>query len=149
MKILPFYKWIAGSESDFTKQFQNNEALYNQARAYWSKLESSSLIILLIFIVLGFVMAYIYYQPYNNKPGRHYTPKHWLYFLLGTFGLTFLLTLGFEYIAVAPKLTGATILQMKIALCNAICASGLYFIISLVWCNIDALKTNACRIFKF
>ena len=147
MKLLSFYKWIAGSESDFTKQFQNNEALYNQARAYWGKMESSSSIILLIFIVVGIAMAYYYYLPYNNKPGRHYTPKHWIYFLLGTFGLSFLLTWLFEYIAISPKLTGAVILQLKIAFGNAIYALLLFVITSVVWCN--AFKTNACRIFKF
>ena len=74
MKILSLYKWIAGSMADFTSQFKNNEALYNQARAYWNKLESSSAIILIIMLVLGIALAYTYYVPYNKQPGRHYTP---------------------------------------------------------------------------
>lgn len=147
MKILSFYKWIAGSETDFTNQFKNDETLYNQARAYWSKLESSSIIILLIFIVLGIAMAIYYYQPYNNRPGRHYTPKHWLFFLAGTFILSFLATWGFEYFAVPSRLTDTTSLQMKIALGNAIYASLLYFFVSVIWCF--ALPTNAYRLFKF
>lgn len=147
MKILPFYKWIAGSMTDFTNQFKNNETLYNQAKAYWSKLESSSVIILFIFIVLGVAMTICYYQPYNNRPGRHYTPKHWLLFLAGTFTFSFLVTWGFEYFAVPPRLTGTTILQMKIALGNAIYASFLYFFVSVIWCF--ALPTNAYRLFKF
>ena len=146
MKLLSFYKWIAGSMTDFVNQFRNNEALYNQARAYWNKLESSSSIILIIFLVLGISMAVFYYQPYNNRPGRHYTPKHWLIFLAITFVLTFFVTWGFEYFAVPPKLDGATMLQLKIALGNAIYASFLYFIVSVVWCF--ALPTNAYRIFK-
>ena len=148
MKMLSFYKWIAGSMTDFTSQFKNNEALYNQARAYWSKLESSSAIILLIFIVLGIAMAICYYQPYNNRPGRHYKPTHWLYFLLGTFVLSFLVTWGFEYFAVPPKLNGTTILQIKIAMGNAIYASLLYTFCSWVWCQFN-LPTNACRFLKF
>lgn len=147
MKILPFYKWIVGSMTDFTNQFKNNETLYNQARAYWSKLESSSVIILLTFIVLGIAMTICYYQPYNNRPGRHYTPKHWLFFLVSTFILSFLVTWGFEYFAIPPRLTGTTILQMKIALGNAIYASFLYFFVSVIWCF--ALPTNAYRLFKF
>ena len=147
MKLLSFYKWIAGSMTDFVNQFKNNEALYNQARAYWNKLESSSSIILIIFLVLGILMAVCYYQPYNNRPGRHYTPKHWLIFLAITFVLTFFVTWGFEYFAVPPKLDGATMLQLKIALGNAIYASLLYFIVSVVWCF--ALPTNAYRLFKF
>lgn len=147
MKLLSLYKWIAGSMTDFVNQFKNNEALYNQARAYWNKLESSSSIILIIFLVLGVSMAVCYYQPYNNCPGRHYTPKHWLIFLAITFVLTFFVTWGFEYFAVPPKLDGSTMLQLKIALGNAIYASILYFIVSVVWCM--ALPTNAYRLFKF
>lgn len=134
--------------TDFTNQFRNNETLYNQARAYWSKLESFSAIILLIFIVLGIAMAIYYYQPYNNRPGRHYKPTHWLYFLLGTFVLSFLVTWGFEYFAVPPKLNGTNILQIKIALGNAIYASLLYTFCSWVWCQCN-LPTNAYRLIKF
>ena len=147
MKILSLYKWISGSMTDYTSQFKNNEALYNQARAFWNKLESSSAIILITMIVLGVGLAAYYYQPYNNKPGRHYTPKHWVYFLIGTFVLTFLVTLGFEYFAVPPKINGATLLEIKIALGNAIYASFLYFLVSVFWCNFA--PTNAYRLFKF
>lgn len=148
MKFLSLYKWIAGSMTDFTSQFKNNEVLYNQARAYWNKLESSSAIILLIFIVLGIAITICYYQPYNNRPGRHYTPKHWLYFLFGTFILCFIVTLGFEYFAAPPKLTGTTILQLKIAIGNAIYASLLYAFSSWIWCQFN-IPTNACRFLKF
>ena len=147
MKLLSFYKWIAGSMADFINQFRNNEVLYNQARAYWNKLESSSSIILLIFIVLGIIMAICYYQPYNNRPGRHYKPKHWLLFLAITFVLVFLVTWGFELVALKSTLNGVMSLQLRIALGNAIYASILFFIMSLVWCN--ALPTNAYRLFKF
>lgn len=146
MKGLDLYKWIAGSMNDFAKPFRENEALYNQARSFWRHLESASAIIIAIFVVLGIAFAVWYYTAYNNKPGRHYHPKHWLIFLACVFGATFLLTWGFEFIAVKPTLDGATMVQLKIALGNAIYASGLYFFMSLIWCNF--LPTNACRIFK-
>ena len=146
MKLLKLYDWIAGSMTDFTSQFKNNEALYNQARAFWNKLEGSSSIIVLIFVVLVIALAAFYYKPYNNLPGRHYTPKHWFIFLAITFVITFLLTFGFEYIAVEPRLNGAMLLEIKVALGNAIYASILYFVVSVVWCN--AFPTNAYRWFK-
>ena len=111
MKLLKIYKWIAGGMPDFTRQFQENEQLYKQAQAFWNKLENSSLLIVLIFLVLGIALAAWYYKPYNNKPGRHYTPKHWAIFLIVTFAVTFLVTLGFEYFAVHPKLQGAFMLE--------------------------------------
>ena len=127
MKLLSFYKWIAGSMADFTSQFKDNEVLFNQARAYWSKLEASSVIVLVIFLVLGIAMAISYYQPYNNSPGRHYKPIHWLYFLCGTFVLTFLLTWCYVHFAVPSSLNGVSMLHLKLALGNALYAAGLYF----------------------
>lgn len=147
MKLLDLYKWIAGSMSSFTKPFQENEALFNQAKAFWRHLDGSMMVVIAIFIVLGIALAITYYKPYNDKPGRHYRPTHWLIFLAITFVLTFAVTWGFEYIAVKPVLKGAAMLEMKIAMGNAIYASVLYFVTSVVWCN--ALPTNAYRLFKF
>lgn len=146
MKLLPIYKLFAGGLPEFTRPFQDNEALFKQAQAFWNKLESVSPFILLIFVVMGIGLAIYYYQPYNNKPGRRYHPRHWLYFLLYTFFLTLIITLSFEYIAVAPKINGSFILELKIALGNAVYATLLYFITSVVWCN--TAPTNAYRIFK-
>lgn len=147
MKLLDLYEWIAGSMSSFTKPFQENEALFNQAKAFWRHLEGSTMVTIAIFIVLGILLAAIYYKPYNDKPGRHYRPTHWLFFLIGTFVLTLLVTWGYEYLAVKPVLKGALMLEFKVALGNAIYAAALYFVTSLVWCN--ALPTNAYRLFKF
>lgn len=147
MKLLKLYSWFAGSLSDFTRQFGDNKALYNQARAFWGKLENVSILILLIFIVLGISLAAYYYKPYNDKPGRHYKLGHWTVFLIITIILTFAVTLGFEYFAVEPKIKGAAWLETKIAICNALYAVGVYLLTSVVWCNFN-LPTNACKIFK-
>lgn len=132
--------------SDFTKPFQENEALFNQAKAFWRHLDSYMMIVIAVFIVFGIALAAAYYKPYNDKPGRHYRPVSWSIFLALTFVSTFVVTLVFECIVVKPVLDGATILEIKIAFGNAIYASVLYFITSVVWCN--ALPTNAYRIFK-
>ncbi|MBR5652175.1 MAG: hypothetical protein IKW93_08175 [Bacteroidales bacterium] len=146
MKLLKLYEWIAGNMTDFLSQFQNNESLYQQARVFWNKLEGISTIIICL-VLLGALIAFLYYKPYNNVPGRHYTPKHWIWFLIVTFVVTSLLTLVFEYIAVEPVLKGALLLETKIALGNGVYASAVYFIVSVLWC--DFLPTNAYRLFKF
>lgn len=146
MKLLELYSWIAGSMADFTKPFRENEAVYKQARAFWMRLENNSTIIFLICLVLGIAFAAYYYTSYNNQPGRHYTLWHWAGFLLVTFVVTFLVTLGVEYLLVEPKINGAWGLEARIALGNAIYASGFYLLTSIIWCN--ACPTNACRIFK-
>lgn len=148
MKLLDLYEWIAGSMSSFTKPFQENEALFNQAKAFWRHLEGSTMITIAIFVVLGILLASIYYKPYNDKPGRHYRPTHWLFFMIGTFVLTLLVTWGYEYFAVKPVLKGALMLEFKVALGNAIYATGLFLLTSLVWCN-TPLPTNAYKLFKF
>lgn len=147
MKLIKLYSWLAGSLSDFTKPFQDNEALYKQARAFWNRLDNNSIVIFLIMIVLGISFASYYYKPYNDKPGRHYTLGHWAIFLVVTLAMTFVVTWGFEHFAVPPKITGAMWLEIKIAFCNALYAVGVYFIMSVVWCTLD-LPTNACKIFK-
>ena len=148
MKLLKLYEWIIGTMSDFAKQFQDNETLYNQARKFWSNLEASSIIIVGIFITLGLIMAYTYYKPFNDKPGRHYKPKYWVIFLGITFILSFLVTLGAAYFMVPPKIDGSFVLELKIALANAIYSIIVYVLISWIWCQFN-LPTNAYRYLKF
>ena len=81
MKLLPLYKWIAGSQNDFTRQFQNNDQLFNQARSFWNKLDGSMWIVIICMLVLGIGIAAYYYTSYNNAPGRHYKPIKWILFL--------------------------------------------------------------------
>ena len=147
MKLLKLYSWIAGNMADFAKPFSENKALYNQAKGFWNKLENSSLVIILIFLVLGIAWAAYYYTSYNNNPGRHYTPKHWILMLLITVIVTFFVTLGFECLAAEPKINGAILLEVKIAIANALYSAFTYLLISIVWCNY--LPTNAYRMFKF
>ncbi len=146
MKPIELYEWIAGSMSDFTKPFRENDALYSQAKGFWRLLDGSIIIAIAIFLVLGIAFAAYYYKWYNNSPGRHYRPRHWLAFLGIAFVFTFASTCFFEFVAVRPILNGAGIVEMKIALANAIYASIVYLITSVVWCN--ALPTNAYRCFK-
>lgn len=147
MKMLKLYEWIAGSMTDFTRPFRDNETLFAQAKSFWRALESSSILLLVTFLVLGIAIAAYYYTAYNNKPGRHYKPVKWALFLAVAAIATFLVTFGIEYAIAQPKLQGAMMLETRIALGNAIYAAALYFIVSVLWCN--ALPTNACRIFKF
>lgn len=147
MKLFVFYKWCAGTMNDFAKQFTENEVLYNQARAFWNSLDNIAGIIIALFVIIGSGMAAYYYKPYNDMPGRHYHPKHWLILLCITFVITLIVTLVIEYFFATPKLNGAWLVEVKAAFGNAVYASGMYFLISLFWCNF--LPTNAYRLFKF
>lgn len=146
MKLLELYRWFIGTVSDFSKPFRENEELLNEARKFWRNLEANSWIIVLLFVVIGILMAVTYYTYWNNKPGRHYKPKDWIIYLVATFIICFLLTLGIVYFLCPPNLSGSFPLELKLALCNALYSIGVYLIVSFVWCN--WLPTNAYRIFK-
>ena len=92
-------------------------------------------------------MAYTYYKPYNEKPGRHYKPKHWWIFGGITFVVTFVITLIAVYFMVPPKIDGSFVLELKIAVANAIYSSLVYALISWIWCQFN-LPTNAYRYLK-
>lgn len=139
--------WFAGKMSDFAGKFENNEALYNQARAFWRNLEGCSLVFIMISIVFGIGLAAYYYTIYNNISGRHYQPKHWCLHLAATFIVSLLLTFGCEYLAAAPKLDGAMSLEIQIAVINGFYAVFVYFLTAVFWCNF--LPTNAYRFLKF
>lgn len=147
MKWMDAYGWMAGSMSDFTKPFQENEALFNQAKAFWRNLEGWALMLLLIGLLFGVLLAWRYYGPHNSKPHRHYTPWQWGLFAVITFIGCLLVTLVVECGLAKPVLDGAGLLESKIAFCNALYAAIIYWIASVVWCN--WFPTNAYRWFKF
>lgn len=147
MKLLSLYKWIAGSQNDFTRHFQDNERLFNQARSFWNNLDGSMWIVIVGMLVLGIIIAAYYFTSYNNIPGRHYKPLKWVYFLIVTFVVTLIASYGIQYMICRPKLDGASTLEFMVAIGNSIYACIIYFITSVIWCNI--LPTNAYRIFKF
>lgn len=147
MKFLNLYRWIIGTKSGFCNSFHDDN-LYLQAETYWNKLEGFAFIFIAFFIIMGIGIAYLYYCPFNNKPYRHYHPKYWLIFWLSTFVLVWGATFLAELIAFSPKPDGATTLEIKIALANAIYSSLLYLLVSWIWCQFN-WPTNAYRFLKF
>jgi membrane-associated HD superfamily phosphohydrolase len=143
MKLLELYRPFAGTKTEFIKAFRDNDTLYNQAINFWNSLESVAGIILLIGLIIGIALTVYYYTTYNNHPGRHYKPRHWFLWMGISLLSVFLLTWGFEILAVKPKLDGASVLEAKIALGNAVYAVLYYLLVSWVWCM--ALPTNAYR----
>lgn len=147
MKLFDIYNWAIGSKASFLNSFQNEEELYAQAQQFWNGLESNAFIFAGIFLVMGAVWAWTYYGRYNNKPGRHYHPKHWVLLLALCAVLTFCLTLGAAYLYEAPKLNGAWPLEIKLSLANTLYALIIYILGSVIYCNY--LPTNAYRLFRF
>lgn len=148
MKCLALYKWLAGSKNDFLKPFQHDETLQRQAKHFIDNLDKMSWSLVLLFVAIALIAAVSYYIPYNNQPGRHYKPSHWLVFLLVAIVLAGVATFGAEYLISTPKLDGAMQFEVMVAVANAVYAGVAYFVASVVWCNCS-LPTNAYRMFKF
>lgn len=146
MNLINIY-FLIGSKASFLNRFRDNDALYSQAQNFWNELDDSAYIFILLFLVLGIGLAWYYYQPFNNQPGRHYHPKYWLGGLIACFIITLFLTLIMAYLMATPKLTGTWPLELKLSLNNAIYSFITYIITSFIYCNIG-LPTNAYRIFK-
>ena len=77
MKLLKIYSWLAGTMNDFTTPFRGDETLYNQATVFWRKLDNGSISFVIAMLVIGIILAYCYYGPFNNLPGRKSAPKWW------------------------------------------------------------------------
>ena len=148
MKIVDIYGWGLPKQADFLNHFKNNDSLYNQARALWSKLDSCTVWFIVAFVVIALVFAIIYYGPYNNKPRRHYKVKHWLIWMGITTLVTFVVTLVIGLIMVKSPLAARYGLILRVSGVNVLYGIGIYFIAALLVCNMPFLKTNAYRFLK-
>ena len=147
MKGLELYKLATGLFSDFAKPFRQNDSMFNQAKTFWSQLDSVAWFLFVVAAVIGVCLAALYYTWYNNQPGRHYKPKYWWAFLVVSLASTLVGTLLIELASAKPVLDGAFWIEMKIAFFNMLYSLLPYLLVSFVWCN-TPLSTNAYRFLK-
>lgn len=148
MKIVDLYGWGLPKPADFLEPFKNNDAMYNQARLLWSKLDQTTIWFLIVFIVLAFILSFVYYGPYNNKPHRHYRVKCWLMWMMITVASSFVVSFVVGLIMIQSPLDARASLFCRISFVNAVYSAILYFIISALVCNLPFVKTNAYRFLK-
>ncbi|MCM1176346.1 MAG: hypothetical protein NC308_03195 [Clostridium sp.] len=143
-----FYKWILPKQGAFLAKYQGNEQLYNMARSFWTDLENEAIPFLLIMLGIGILSALFYYYVYCNKPGRRYRIRHWILWMSLVAILTFFGTWGIGALLVDGLFSEKTKFLVGISFENLIYSIGLYFITSVVICNIP-VNTNAYRFLKF
>lgn len=142
------YNWVLPSKSAFLSHFKDNDFLYNSAVSLWASLDSSSIyfMFILLFVSFGFVCSY--YYVYNKKPGRRYTIKRWTKWLGATAIVTFVATFILGYLLVSsPLVVERNMLLIGISIVNVVYAIIIYFVASLIICNIP-VPTNAYRFLK-
>ncbi len=147
MHFLKLYQPLIGNKASFLQHYtsEGQESLYTQASTFWEKLDAASIFFILIFVIVGVAMAAYYYVPFNNQPNRHYLPKYWWRFFIGTAFLSMVFTYGAAAIAAKTSLSGTWTIVLRIALANMVLSIFVYWITSIGWCKWG--KTNAYRMF--
>jgi len=147
MKLKYLYGWWVGKKAAFVNSFGENEQLRAQAETFWRHLESGTLFYILAFIIVAVLLAYLYFKPFNDMPGRHFRPRYWVIFGVISMVASFVLTLGIAYFTAAPKLQGTWPIELKLSLANCVYTGLLYFtVVSICFWNFS--KTNAYKFIK-
>ena len=148
MDLSTFYGWFGVNYASLIDANKDNN-MGDSAMTAWANLSQLTLLFFVGMVLISFLSAIYYYTEYNNLPKRHYTPKQWLLVGLGTIALIFGLTFICAYcLEKTDAINGLIALELKLSLCNALYAAGIYLLVSFIWCNVPELPTNAYRILK-
>ena len=147
MHLLKFYQLLIGNKASFLQSYtgEGQEDLYRQAGLFWDKLDSLSIVFLLLFFLIGVLAAWYYYKPFNEQPNRHYLPKYWWMFFIASAIVSFLVTLGAALGIAYPRIDGTWTIEIRIALQNAVLTLAINCLASVFICKRCA--TNAYRMF--
>lgn len=145
MHFIKLYQPLIGTKASFLQSFQG-DTMRNNASSFWGNLDDVSIVFFILTIVAAIGVVVYYYMPFNNQPGRHYLPKYWWRFLAVSAILGFVITIGIAMGFATPKLNGTLMIELKVALANAVLAVVAYCFFSWWWCKWG--KTNAYRYLK-
>lgn len=69
MHFLKFYQFLIGNKASFLQPYTGDgqDDLYIQASLFWDKLDSLSIVFLLLFFLIGVLAAWYYYKPFNEQ----------------------------------------------------------------------------------
>lgn len=147
MGMLGLYNWGLPNQGEHLNRYRENESLYNMACAFWSNLDSAAIYFMILFVILGILIACFYYYGYNRFPGRKYKVQHWVIWLVITVVATVAITLGLGNAIVTSNLQEKFGFLFRISLINGVYALAVYFISSVIICNLP-IATNAYRFLK-
>jgi len=114
------------------------------ATRFWNSIDTNDVWMVLIMAAITAFFCYVYFIPFNKKPGRHYLPSYCAIFGIGAILLSFAATL--LYCSLIVNMDYDTSFVMKVAAINAVYSLLLYLILSFIFCNYS--NTNAYRWFK-
>ena len=145
--MLELYKWGLPNQRAHVERHRDNEQLYKMARSFWDSLDSAAIYFAFVFIIAGLALACYYYYGYNKWPGRKYKIWHWVMWLLITSVVVFFVTFVLGNLIVSSNPQEKVGFLVRLSLINGIYGIFVYFIASLVICNLP-VPTNAFRFLK-
>ncbi len=144
---MDLYKWGLPNQGEYLNKYRDNESLYNMARSLWNSLDSELFYFMITFMAIGLVLVCFYYYVYNKWPGRKYRIQHWALWLGITGVVTIIAILCLGSALVTSNLQEKFGFILRISLISGIYAILIYFVASLIICNIP-VPTNAYRFLK-
>ena len=148
MKAFDFYGWGLPSKGPYLNSFGENQHMRDLATKLWNMLESGALFYIMIFIIIAFLFAVVYYYPYNNRPQRHYKMRFWLLWLGYTALGTFIISMIAGFYLFDSPIRDTTNFIIRISLINTVYSVLMYLVFSIIICNLNMPKTNAYRFFE-
>ena len=141
--MFELYNWFIPSKADWITSHQENETLKKLAEDFYNKLDSSSLLLLILALVIGVLGAIFYYYVLNNYSGRMYKISKWFIVWLLTVLVSWLISLGSVYFIASSELDGTNSIIFLFSMPQIFWTLLVYFITSFMCCNVG--KTNAYR----
>lgn len=128
LRLLNILTWYTTKKAYLTP-YTEDEAAKKAATKLWNAIDHNNFILVGSMILLTIFIGWVYFYPFNQRPGRHYHPKYW-----GIWGgiaivLTFILTFVFCYFtAKNPSFDYA--LLLKVSALNALYSIIVYAVIT-------------------
>lgn len=127
INLLTVLTWT--TKKAYLANYADNESAKKAATRLWNAIESVEIFLIIAMMVLTVVICLWYFFPYNNDPGRHYHPKHWVKFGFSNLIVVFITTIGLCWM-LTPNPSFNFGLLVKIGFINTFYALVLYYIIS-------------------
>lgn len=144
VNVLTSKKEYVGKAVESVSDPEEIERKKRLATKFWTTLETNDIWMFFIMLALTFIFSYLYYIPFNKKPGRHYHPGYCALFGFLSVLLTGVATYLFCMFIV--KVSYDYNLIIKMCCLNAFYSLLWFLACSWIFCNKSS--TNAYRWFK-
>lgn len=142
MKLISIYRFFVGKETQFLDGYPKETQ--DIAQTFWNELNSACMFFLIYLFGVSILFCAFYFTAWNEMPGRHYRPSHWICAYAITLLVVFFGTAALGYMRTNTSLNGSASLIWDIALGNVVYSFFIFGLLSIVW--FLWLPTNAYRL---